>query len=186
MKDKTPHYTLEQFNLLLDGRATMEEAQRMREHIADCSGCRSAFDRLADVDALLHKLPILETRPDFTRLLMDRILLPPKSSFAFRLLEKLPYLFGLLIVLGTMVVAFAVTGVFDTPQFDQTKTVAGGMADRAGEILATAMGTFNSWLVQYVPFAFGKGSMSVAFFAVAIVVMLAAVDKFVGRRLLQK
>jgi len=186
MKDISLHYSSEQFNMLLDGRATAEETQRMREHLVGCSDCRSAFERLADVDVLLHKLSILETRPDFTRLLMDQILVAPKASFAFRLLEKLPYLFGLLIVLSTMIVAFVVTGVFDVTQFDQTRTAAGGIAGRMGESLATAMGSFSAWLVQYVPFAFGKGSMSVAFFTVAIVVMLAAVDRLVGKRVLQK
>lgn len=91
-----------------------------------------------------------------------------------------------MIVLGTMIVAFVVTGVFDITQFDQTRTAAGGIAGKVGESVATAMGSFSAWLVQYIPFAFGKGSISIAFFALAIVVTLAAVDRLVGKRVLQK
>lgn len=57
---------------------------------------------------------------------------------------------------------------------------------KAADTVANSIGVFTVWLVRYLPFAFGKGSMGVAFFAVAIVMMLAAVDRFVGRKILQK
>lgn len=186
MKNMAQHYTVQQLNLLLDGRTTADEDRRMREHLSACASCRLAFENLSSVDTLLQKLPLLEIRPDFTQSLMARILGAPKQSLAFRLLEKLSYVFGLLIVLGIMIASFILTGVFDTNQIDQTKSVATGIADKAGEGLASSIGTFTAWLVQYLPFAFGKGSMSVAFFAFAIVLMLAVVDKVVGRRILQR
>jgi predicted anti-sigma-YlaC factor YlaD len=186
MKIKKLHFTSEQFNLLLDGRLTGGEEKRMREHFSVCTECRVGFENLERLDSALKGLPVVETRPDFTRLLMDRILVAPKPSFAFRLLEKISYVFVLLIVLGIMIASFVVTGVFEKIQIDQTKSVATGIADKAGESLANSIGAFTSWLVQYIPFAFGRGSMSMAFFAISIVIMLAAVDRLIGRRLIQK
>lgn len=186
MNNGVPHYSLEQFNMMLDGRTARDEAHRMQEHLNACSECRSAYERLVDVDALLHRLPVSKTTPGFTDSVMGRILAAPQSSLAFRLVEKLPHLFGLLIVLSIMIVAFVVTDVFDTTQLDQTKTAAGVIAEKIGLGVATAMASFSGLLAQYLPFAFGQGSMTVAFFVVAIVIMLAVVDRLVGRRLLQK
>lgn len=186
MKSRKLHFTSEQFNLLLDGELTGAEEKSIRDHFSVCTDCRLAFENLARIDIVLKGLPVAETRPDFTRSLMDRILVVPKSPFLFRLLEKMSYVFGLLIVLGIMIAAFILSGVFEAPQIEQTKSVATGIVDKAGESLATSVGAFTTWLVQYIPFAFGKGSMSMAFFAVAIVIMLAAVDRLVGRKVLQK
>jgi predicted anti-sigma-YlaC factor YlaD len=186
MKRKNPHFTSEQFNLLLDGRLTGVEEKSIRDHFSVCTDCRLAFENLARIDIVLKSLPVVETRPDFTRSLMDRILAVPKSPFLFRLLEKMSYVFGLLIVLGIMIAAFILSGVFEPPQIEQTKSVATGMVDKAGESLATSVGAFTSWLVKFIPFAFGKGSMSMAFFAISIVIMLAAVDRLIGRRMTEK
>jgi len=186
MKSKKLHFTSEQFNLLLDGRLTGGEKKSMREHFYVCTECRLAFENLARIDSTLEGLPVVETRPDFTRLLMDRILAAPKSPLLFRLLEKMSYVFGLFIVLGIMIGAFILSGVFEAPRIEQTKNVATGIVDKAGEGLASSIGAFTSLLVQYIPFAFGKGSMSVAFFAVTIVIMLAFVDRLVGRKVVQR
>ena len=172
--------------MLLDGRLSGVEEKNMREHFFLCTECRVAFENLERLDSALEGLPVVETRPDFTRLLMDRILVAPKSPFLFRLLEKMSYVFGLLIILAIMIAAFILSGVFEAPQIEQTKSVAAGIVDKAGESLGTSIGTFTIWLVQYIPFAFGKGSMSMAFFAISIVIVLAAVDRLIGRRLIQK
>jgi predicted anti-sigma-YlaC factor YlaD len=186
VKTKKLHFTSEQFNLLLDGRLSGGEEKTIRDHLSGCNDCRRAFENLERIDSALKDLPVVETGPDFARLLMDRILAPAKSPLMFRLLEKMSYVFGLLIVLGIMIAAFVLSGVLETTQIDETKSIATGIADKAGESLASSIGTFTTWLVQYVPFAFGKGSMSVAFFAVTIVMMLAVVDRLVGRRAVQK
>ena len=186
MKNVGQHYTVQQLHSLLDDRITVDEDRRMREHLNGCESCRLAFENLSSVDGVLRKLPLLETRPDFTRALMDRILLAPGSSFAFRVLEKMSYVFGLLIVLSIMIAAFVLTGVLDQSQVEQTKGVASGIADQVGSGVSRAVDGFTALLVQYIPFAFGKGSMGVAFFSVAVIAMLAAIDRVVGRRVLQK
>ncbi len=151
-----------------------------------CRDCRSAWESLARMDAALRALPLTTTDPAFTRSVMDRILAKQPLPFGFRLLEKLPYLFGLLIVLGVMVASFVMTGVIDTSELDRTKSVAGGLVNKAGETLDATISAVTAGLVHYLPFAFGKGSMSVAFFAVAVVIVLAAVDRLVGRKVFQK
>jgi predicted anti-sigma-YlaC factor YlaD len=180
------HYTSEQFNLLLDGRISGSKEKEMRNHLGDCNDCTAAFENLARIDAMLRDVSVVETDPEFTRKVMDRILVASKSSFAFRLFEKMSYAFGLLIVLGIMIAAFVMTGVFNQSQFDQTKSIASELAGKVGGGVSGSIAEFTSLLVQYLPFAFGKGSMGVAFFAVAVIAMLAVVDKLVGRKVMQK
>ena len=182
----TAHYTLEQFNIFLDGRMAEGDRQGMQEHLAVCTRCRSALDNLTRIDAALRGLPVAQVRPDFTRSVMDRILATQRPSFVFRMLEKLPYVFGLLVVLGVMVASFVLTGVFDGSQLDQGGSVATGLAGKAGEVLTGVTGMFTVWLVRYLPFAFGKDSMGVAVFAVAVIVMLAAVDRAVAKKVMQR
>lgn len=186
MKGKTLHYSLEQLNALLDGRMSGPEVQDIHMHMETCRECHTAFENLERVHLAIQALPVLTTRPGFTRSVMDKVLAPPAPSFTFRLLEKVSYLFGLLIVLGIMVAAFVVTGVFEKSELSQTKTVATSMADQLGDGMAASISGFASWLVQHLPFAFGKGSLGMAFFAVAVLVMLALVDRVVGKRVFQK
>ena len=116
----TGHYTAEQFNVLLDGRMAAHDRQQMQDHLSACKECRSVFDSLSRIDAALRELPQVQTREDFTRSVMDRILAKKASPLAFRLLEKLPYIIGLVMVLGIMVASFIISGVFDKSQLGQT------------------------------------------------------------------
>lgn len=186
MKTTALHCTSERLNLLLDAKLAPGEEKEMRDHLSTCRQCRRAFENLSRVDVALRDLPLITTGAGFTRSVMDRILAGPKSSFAFRVLERMSYVFGLTIVLGIMIAAFVLSGVFDQAGIEQTQGVASDVMGRAADTVANSIGVFTAWLVQYLPFAFGKGSMGVAFFAVAVVMMLAAVDRLVGRRILQK
>lgn len=186
MTNTMPHYTFEQLNLLLDGKLPEAERAAMQQHFLSCTTCRHAFEDLAGIDGALKGLPQIQTSPDFTRKVMDLVLDGPRASLAFRVLEKMSYVFGMLIVLGIMIAAFVVTGVFDASQVDQTKVLASGMVEQVGQGISSGIGKFTILLVQYLPFAFGKGSIGVAFFAVAVVAMLAAIDRVVGRRVLQR
>jgi anti-sigma factor RsiW len=183
MKESALHFEAEQFNLLLDGRLPEAEVEFMRAHLEHCGKCRLVYANLKRVDLALRNMPVVETRAGFTRSVMDGILGKSGSSFAFRMFERLSYVFGLLIVLGIMVTSFILTGVFDASQVGQTTTVASEFAGHVGDNLLATVNGLTAWLVQYLPFAFGKGSISVAFFGVAVVLMLAAVDRVVGRRL---
>lgn len=186
MKNGSVHYSTEQFNLLLDGRLTSDDARAMNEHISDCRECSRVWKDLGAIDAALGHLPLLEARADLARSVVHRILVAPKSPLVFRLLENASYLFGLLIVLGIMAAAFVVTGAFTNTEIEQTKNVMSTVASSAGESFAASLSAFNSWLAEYLPFAFAKGSMGIAFFAVVVMIMLAAIDHVVARRVMQK
>lgn len=180
------HYTFEQLNLLLDKKLTEAERADMQQHFFSCNACRHAFEGLARIDGALKGLPQIETSPDFTRRVMNLVLVKPPVPHAFRVLEKMSYVFGMLIVLGVLIAAFVVTGAFDASQVDQTKALASGIVENIGNGISSGVGRFTALLVQYLPFTFGKGSIGVACFAVVVVAMLAAVDRVVGRRVLQR
>jgi len=183
MKGHEMHYSTEQFNLLLDGRLDEAEAETMRNHLAHCVACHSALSSLERLDLAVRNIPVLEVHERFTSSVMEGILRRSVSPLAFRVFEKLSYVFGLLIVLGIMITSFIVTGVVETRHVDQTKDVAAQLAGQVGHGLSVSLNGFTAWLIQYLPFAFGKGSISVAFFAVAVLLMLAVVDRVIGRRM---
>jgi Putative zinc-finger len=182
MKENELHCSLEQLNLLLDNQLSETEATSIQDHLAHCPTCHLAFGNLQHLDSTLKGLPVLEVKPGFTKSVMGSILGRGGSAVAFRLFEKLSYAFGLLIVLGVMVTSFIVTGAFDGTPVVNTGSVASGVAAHLGHRLSELVNQFTVWLVQYLPFAFGKGSVSVAFFAAMVLLMLAAVDRMVGRR----
>jgi len=180
----TAHCTDDQLNMFLDGRLGSDERGPLQAHIDGCTFCMSRLHNLSGVDTAVRRLPLTQAGPAFTRMVMEK--LAGRPPLMFRLLERLPSFVALMVVLGIMVGAFVATGVFENSQLDRARTVAGGMAESAGEAAGRTIGAFTTWLTQYLPFAFGKGSMGVAIFAVAAVVMLAAVDRVVTRRIAQK
>jgi hypothetical protein len=134
------------------------------------------------MDASLRKVPRESLGSAFTQAVMAKIHLAPKSPLVFRFLENFAYVFGLLLVLGTMVAVFVLTGVMDTEQVSQTQGVVSGAWSRMGGAASSIIETFTTWLHQFFPFAYAKGGLGVTVFGILIVVILAAVDWLVRRK----
>jgi hypothetical protein len=180
------HLTVDQMQSLIDNAVSGTEKSMLQMHLDGCDGCRALHAQLLRIDRALTHQPVAATRPDFTRVVMSSLLPGRQSSVLFKLIEKTAYIFGLMVVLAVMLAAFVVTGVLQKSDFTQTRTVAGALLEKSGDSIGSTVSAFTSFLMEYFPFAYGKGSMSVGFFALAAIALLALVDRIIGRRVLQK
>ena len=108
------HCSSAQLQSYVDRRLHEDEEKLVSDHLQICVQCTRAYEALAQIDTSLRKLPRESLSSGFTRAVMARLHLAPKSSLLFRLLENVAYLFGLLLVLGTMALVFILTGTVDT------------------------------------------------------------------------
>jgi predicted anti-sigma-YlaC factor YlaD len=186
MKDEIVHLTDAELQSMLDDTLAGTDRRRVEQHLAVCSRCNAAFANLRSIDTALEGQLIVATRSDFTRAVMSTIMPEVRQSRTYKAVEKAAYLFSLLIVLAIMIAAFLVTGVFQSSDFNQTRTVAGAMIEKTGDAIGSTVTGFTAILVEYLPFAFGKGSMNVGLFAIVVIAMIAVVDRLIGKRVLQK
>jgi anti-sigma factor RsiW len=176
------HCSSAQLQSYLDGRLRKDEEKLVTVHLQGCEQCKRAYEVVARIDAWLKRMPRESVSSGFTQSLMAKLHLAPKSSLLFRLLENVAYLFGLVIVLGTMVVVFILTGTVDTEQVSQTQGAVSEALSRIGDGVSVTLGAVTGWMHQLFPFAFAKGSMGITMFGMLVVLALAAVDWLVRRR----
>jgi anti-sigma factor RsiW len=180
------HCTSEQIQRLIDNRLDIAESAAAKEHMDDCATCRQSFDDLLLVDGSLKKMPLENTRPDFTRALMAKLIRKAKPSWAFVLLENAASVLGLLVVLGIMLAVFVWTGIVDSTHVSQSQSVANGILSETWRSVATGLHSSTSWLMSYLSLGQGTGVFGILMFVLVIVGVLAGVDRLVGRRFVHK
>jgi hypothetical protein len=96
--------------------------------------------------------------------------------------ENLAYLFGLMIVLGTMLTAFIITGAISSDDISNTQTVARNITGTITSTINRPIAWLTSSLQSYLPFVFGTGSLKIAVTGTLIVGILALLDRFLKRK----
>lgn len=180
------HFSREELNALLDGALSETQLSFMHGELDRCGRCRSMYRSLAAIDGALKKVKREGVADDFTETVMKKIGVAPQTPWIFRLFENAAYAFGLLIVLGMMAAAFILSGVIDADQVSSTQTVAQTTLSELADGFSAHTGTFSAWLRQYMPFAFGKGSLSIAITGTVILLFLGVLDKLVLRKYIHK
>jgi len=66
-------YISDQFTDYRENTLSSEIKAKVDAHLAVCSPCRNIFQELENVLDTLHKLPLHQARPDFTKALLSRI-----------------------------------------------------------------------------------------------------------------
>lgn len=180
------HYTPDQLQMAIDGSLTTNEQAMIKDHVRTCIECGRAHAALLRVHRGMKKLPLEKTSSDFTRNVLVNLGIAPKSPLLFRLLEKSAYMFGLFIVLGIMLAAFVATGVIEMRQITEGGSYVRNLLTTSGGFADKGIGAFSNALKQYLPFAFGKGSMAISVFAMLVVAALAIADKLFGGRIVHR
>lgn len=179
------HLTNEQLQSFVDGMLPANEAASATVHLRICSRCRNASAALRRLDMTLRNLPIANLGGDFTRNVLTRLDIVPKSPVLFRVVENLAYVFGMMIVLGVMLAVFVLTGVIDSTQVSNTQTFLNNAGDAVAEQTSHFVTSFASVLQSYLPFIFGNGNLKIAVMGTATVGMLVVLDKFLKRKILR-
>ncbi|MBM2845921.1 MAG: hypothetical protein HW407_1233 [Bacteroidetes bacterium] len=180
------HCSSDQFHGYIDGRLTQGEMQMVKRHLLVCPQCSTALETLQGIDRSLRRVPRAHVSEGFTEAVLSRLHLAPKSPLAFRVLEKVAYLFGLSIVLAIMLAAFVITGVVDIGAVNQTQSSVQQSLSAMGEGIDGLVGSLSTWLKAYFPFAYSKGTLSIAFFGSLIVAVLGVVDRVFVRRFVHR
>jgi len=76
-----------------------------------------------------------------------------------------------------------VTGIVEMRQIQQTESVAIGVYSQLTANVMSAFNAVSQWLVEYLPFVFGKGSLNIVLFVVAVLFALAVADRLIGNRM---
>lgn len=178
------HVTNEMLQMLLDGTLSPEHAAAVEAHLSSCASCANAYDDLRQLHRVMKRLPVEHAGGEFTRDILVRLNIIPRTSLLFRIVENLAYVFGLMIVLGVMLAVFTFTGVVGSDQIEPTQTVLRGAGDAVAQAVGNAVGGLTAWLQAYLPFVFGSGSLKIAVMGTLIAGMLALVDRFLKKRIL--
>jgi anti-sigma factor RsiW len=186
MNSRFSHCSSSQLNAYVDQCLSADEARVVDEHLHGCPECRRALRAIEYLDSALRSMPLVQVGSDFTNRVVRSLHVVQKSSFLFRVLEKVAYVFGLFIVVAIMLTAFVLTGVIDMGQVAESQSGASELVSRSGESLALGFRTFGELLSKYWSFTFGKESFGISVFIVIIVSVLAAVDKLLTRRIVHR
>jgi len=171
---------------LIDGSLGAEDLGRVREHLENCAVCNAVHKSLLRFDNTMRRLPLERPGPAFTANVMAQ--LDPGLGLvrALRFLEIVPNILGLSIVLGSMLLVFVWTGVVDVSRFSWEEGYFGGVAGEAGATISSVLGTASVWLSDFLPFVFGSKTLNISISIVAVIVILAGIDRGIGRRLVRK
>lgn len=151
----------------------------VKDHLAMCRSCRSVYDDLCAIDAVLEEIPIERASAGFTQAVLNRLGLGA-PSLAFRILERVAYAFGLCIVVGVMGAVFVLMGVF----------AGEGESGSPSDQVVSAVRAAQSWFAgavtenaaRFLPFLFGNETVALTAFMLAGLLLLAVLDRTVMRR----
>ena len=179
---KSEHCSSGELQGYLDRELSADATQRVEEHLEVCLQCRNVFKVLSRIDSALVHLPLESVGSEFTRSLVNHLSLSPKTPFAFRIFEIIPYVFALLTVVAITLCAFMITDVLDEGMVSASQIAAGELLAEVGSATASIGEDFTRWLKDYVPFAFGKGSLGITIVVSLVLALLAVVDRIYTRR----
>ncbi|MEO8168363.1 MAG: zf-HC2 domain-containing protein, partial [bacterium] len=172
------HLTGEQLHLFVDGMLPANEAVAAAAHLRSCSRCRHALEGLQHLATALRNLPASNLGSEFTRNVLRRLDIIPKSPVLFRVVENFAYVFGMMLVLGVMLAVFVLTGAVDSSQVSNTQTWANKAGGAVGEYTLHFASGLSAVLQSYLPFIFGNGNLKIAIMGLAAIGLLAVIDRF--------
>ncbi|MCK5573088.1 MAG: zf-HC2 domain-containing protein [Bacteroidetes bacterium] len=182
MKDRLAHCTFDQLQARMDGRLDEEQSRIIEEHLGVCSECRKAAERWLRFDRALRGLPLVRASSSMTYSVMARIQREPNPSTVDRYLSYIPYVFGLVIVLGIMLGAFGWAGLFEGAEASEgEQRVLEQLSWGAGQV-SYGLEAVGQWLMEYLPFAFSETTMGITVLSGLILAIVAALDRVLGRR----
>jgi len=180
------HCTIEQLQARVDGRLEEREGRDLEAHLRECARCREAVDGWLRLDRAMRRLPLVRAGNAFAYSVMARIRAEEKPSALDRSLSFIPYFLGLTIVLGIMGGIFWWAGVFERMEMSEGE-------ERFMEYVGPLLSGFSEgaqvlgdWIAAYLPFAVSDSVLQISLPAGFILVVVAVLDRMIGRRLLSK
>jgi RNA polymerase sigma factor (sigma-70 family) len=180
------HIADDDLQAYLDGRLEESRVRSLEGHLEKCPPCSLELARARELDQALRRVPLEVTSPAFTASILHTVGLAPGGRGTSRSWEHLGYAVALMLVLGAMMATFFWTGVIGSTPGTESPSRLGVLLQEGGGILAGAASSLGSWVVSIFPFLFGKGTLGISLSAVAILLLLAILDRVAGRYLIER
>jgi anti-sigma factor RsiW len=186
MSSTRDHISSTQLDGYLDNAVSGAERLLIEQHLRACDVCKNAYDGARQIEEALRTLPRERVSRTFTRAVLRMLHLLPQTSLAFRLLEKIAYLFGLMIVVTVMLTVFTATGVIQWGEIPEAHSAAGKAAAGLLSAVSGAADAVAHFVQTFVPFASSKSGGGIVLAAIAAAALIALVDVVLGKRIPQR
>jgi anti-sigma factor RsiW len=186
MSSTRDHISSTQLDAYLDGTVSRADRLLIEQHLGACNVCKSAYDGAVQIEEAMRTLPQERVGRTFTRAVLQSLRLVPQTSLAFRLLEKIAYLFGFMIVVTVMLTVFTATGVIQWGEISEAHSAAGKAASGLLPAVSAGADAVAHFVQTFLPFAFPKTGGGIVLAAVAAAALIALVDVVLGKRIPQR
>ena len=178
------HISLEDLQALADGALGGTEEASARAHVRTCPRCSQILKRFEAFDRSMRGLPLERAPESLTRSVMRGIGIAPGTSLFVRAVGVLPYLFGLLVVLAVMLTVYVSTGVVSRPVSSRVGSLVAETSAPVRKAVGEGVDTFMELGRGLAQLLEARGIMAAAVPVLVVLVLVAFVDRFWGKRLL--
>lgn len=166
----------------LDGDLAPAEARRLEAHLVVCDACAGRRRDLERVSSALRRLPVERAPGGMPAAVLTRLGIARSQSLLFTLLEHAALGLGMLMVLGTVLGAFLLSGVITTDQVRAGGSVVQEGFASAGGWIGGAAAAMSHGLRTYAPFLADTQAAGITMSVVVVLALLAGADRVLGRR----
>jgi len=177
----TEHVTHETLQLFADGELTEASAQSVRHHLQECASCSAALGTMVKFDRFARSMPVPVLRREFTRDLLTRLGIQPRTPLLFRLLEHAASVVAVLLVVWMGATVWALIALAGGDHGVNQEFPGQGVVNAAGKWLERGYVEFGDWLSRIVPNVFGGQAAKIAVMLLLVIPLVALVDWLVGR-----
>lgn len=166
----------------LDGDLAPAEARRLEAHLKACEPCALRRRDLERVGSALRRIPVERAPDGLPAAVLSRLGIGRTHSLLFTLLEHAALGLGMVIVLGTVLAAFLLSGVITTEQVRGGGSVVQEGFASAGGWIGGVAAAMSDGLRTYAPFLADTRAAGITASVLAVLGLLAGADRVLGRR----
>ncbi len=180
------HPTTEELLQFVDRSLAPSDRAGVEEHLSKCPSCARAAEEMERVVTGVRKLPLERTSPGFTASVLHEVGLVTSGRRQSRVLEIAAAMAAMMLVAGLLLTAFFAGGLLSQNEGSDTHTAVERILNTGGDAIARGMNGVGTAMAPYLSFLFGKDALGISVMALAVLVLLAVVDWFAGRRLMHR
>ncbi len=180
------HPTRPEMLQFVDASLAPSERAGIEEHLLQCPSCARAAEEMKRIGTGVRELPLEKTSPGFTASVLHEAGLATSGRRQSRALEIAAATAAMMLVAGFLLAAFIAGGLLKQNEGAATQTAVEKVLNSGGDAISRGMNEAGAALAPYLSFLVGKNALGISIAALAVLVLLAIVDWFAGRRLMHR
>jgi hypothetical protein len=178
-----PEHQLQQF---IDKSLDEDQERIISVHLFSCAHCAQRVRRLQRMESLIRRSFTERAPAQLGENVLKQLGINEAPSFAWKFLNNLAPLFGLIIIGIIVFVVFKYTGTLNDAGIQSSLQTGQSVYAKMAENLASGVGVFNTWMRTYAPFAFAGKSGGLTAFISLFFLAIAFLDKFIFAPMLRR